>query len=272
VTDQDSGKKVSGPNPWGSEPIRGLNYDYLDIDKPPAEAPKPVMPAIEARPASEFNVAQAEDFYQRIRGKIVRWAGGAGAGKEITKYVLLVPDIMALLVRLMGDPQVSAQLKAEIAAAAAYIIIPVDLMPEAVLGPAGLIDDAIVGVLALNRVVKAMGGVGEGKLRDYWDGDDDILKVMAGLLEKADKFVTGTVWTGIKKFMSGAAETVKEAAQSASDSLAHPAPKKPGGPVIEGSYRSILPPGVQPPPAPPSTSQPPADPQDKSNLPPNERS
>ena len=72
---------------------------------------------------------------------------------------------MALFVRLMADPRVSGQLKAEIAAASAYVIIPVDLMPEAVLGPAGLIDDAIIGMIALNRVVKAMGQAGEDVLR-----------------------------------------------------------------------------------------------------------
>ena len=38
---------------------------------------------------------------------------------------------------------------------------------EAVLGPAGLIDDAIVAMLALNRVVKAMGQAGEDVLRQY---------------------------------------------------------------------------------------------------------
>ncbi len=266
----DQGSTSQPPPNWGSEPIRGLNYDYLDIDKPPATQPQPVMPQIPKK-VDEFSVAQAEDFYQRVRGKIVTWAQGAGAGKEVTKYILLVPDIMALLVRLMTDPQVSPQLKAEVAAASAYIIIPVDLMPEAVLGPAGLIDDAIVGVLALNRVLKVMGGAGADKLRAYWDGDDDVLQVMENLLGKADQFVTGTVWTGIKKFMASAAETVKDAAQSASDTVSKAAAPKPKGPVVEGSYRSILPPGVSvdPPPQPPTPA--PGTPDDKSKLPPNER-
>jgi uncharacterized membrane protein YkvA (DUF1232 family) len=109
--------------------------------------------------------------------------------------------MMALFVRLMGDPRVSPSLKMEIAAASAYIISPIDLMPEAFMGPAGLIDDAIVGVIALNRVVKAMGQAGESVLREYWDGDQDILVVMKDLLDKADKFVSGPVWNGIVKFM-----------------------------------------------------------------------
>jgi uncharacterized membrane protein YkvA (DUF1232 family) len=223
VTDQDK-KSNLGPAPWGSEPIKGLDYSYLDVDEPPTVEPKPTMPT-----PSEFNAAQAQDFYQRTRAKIVRWAQGAGAGKEATQYILLVPDIMALFVRLMGDPRVSAALKAEIAAASAYIIIPFDLMPEAVLGPVGLIDDAIVGVIALNRVVKAMGQAGEDVLRQYWDGDDDILEVIEDLLARADKFVTGKVWAGIKKFMADAAQGAKPAS-------------KPSGPIIEGSARPIVPP------------------------------
>jgi len=215
-------KSKLGPSPWGSDPIRGINYDYLDIVQPPSVDPKPVLPT-----PIEYSATNAQDFYQRIRGKIVKWAQGAGAGRETTQYILLLPDIMALFVRLMADPRVSTQLKAEIAAASAYIIIPIDLMPEAVMGPAGLIDDAIVGVLALNRVIKVMGQAGEDVLRQNWDGDEDILRVMEDLLLRADKFVTGTVWNGIKTFM-----------QNASGGGAPPAK----GPIVEGSARPIMPP------------------------------
>lgn len=235
MTDKDQNKeKDLGPKPWGSEPIRGLDYSYLDIDQPPDETPEPVVPEI-----VEYNPEQAQDFYQRARGKITKWAQGAGAGKSITRYVLLVPDIMALLVRLMGDPQVSTKLKAEIAAASAYIIIPIDLMPEAVLGPAGFIDDAIVGMIALNRVFQSMGQAGEAKLRQYWDGDEDLFKVMRELLEKADQFVTGRVWNGIKKFMADAATDLKTVADDVKRSAQ--SQRKSSGPVIEGSYRPILP-------------------------------
>lgn len=227
MSDQNSKKEPLGPNPWGSEPIRGLNYDYLDIDKPPAVEPKAVVPQTTA-----YNAIQAQDFYQRVRGKIVKWAQGSGAGKDVTQYILLIPDIMALFVRLMADPIVSAQLKAEIAAASAYIIIPIDLLPEAVLGPAGLIDDALVGMLALNRVVKVMGQAGEDKLRNYWDGDDDILVVMQELLAKGDKFVTGTVWNGIKAFMQNAGNDLMNTSGAAPNS----------GQIIEGSARPIEPP------------------------------
>lgn len=238
--DNDTNKKSNlGPTPWGSEPIRGVNYDYLDIDKPPETAPKAVVPEVR-----EYSVAQAEDFYQRVRGKIVSWAQNAGAGKEITKYILLIPDLMALMVRLMGDPRVSARLKAEIAAATGYIIVPVDLMPEAVMGPAGLIDDAIVGMIALNRVVQVMGQAGEDVLRQYWDGDEDVLHLMQGLLERADSFVTGRVWQGIKKFMANAAEDLKATANDVRQS-AQQGRQKASGPVVEGSYRPILPPNEQ---------------------------
>ena len=231
MSDQQNKKSDLGPTPLGSEPIRGLNYDYLDIDKPPVSEPKAVVPE-----TTEYNAVQAKDFYQAVRSKIVKWAKGAGAGKETTQYILLVPDIMALFVRLMADPRVSGQLKAEIAAASAYIISPIDLMPEAVMGPAGLIDDVLVGMLAMNRVVKLMGTAGEDVLRANWDGDDDILFLMKDMLDKAEHFVTGTVWTGIKLFMQNAASNLSNAANPPSSS------HKPSGPVVEGSARPILPP------------------------------
>jgi len=197
----DKKKKIpSGPAPWGAEPIRGLNYDYLDVDKPAATTEaKAIVPD-----KTPFNAAQAQDYYTRVRDKIARWAEGAGAGREATGYILLIPDLMALFVRLMADPRVAPTLKFEIAAASAYIISPIDLMPELALGPVGLIDDAIIAMVALNRVVTMMGQAGEDVLRQYWDGDEDILKLMRDLLERADKFVSGPVWNGIKSFMQDA--------------------------------------------------------------------
>lgn len=259
MTDEPQAPK-NNSNPWGSEPIRGLNYDYLDITEPPEVTPEPVMP----EPQSvEFNSERAEDFYKRIRGKIVQWANGAGAGKATTDYILLVPDIMALFVRMMGDPRVAAQLKAEIAAASAYIIIPIDLMPEAALGPAGLIDDVIVGMIALNRVVTAMGSDGRKVALELWDGDADLFDKMEEVLAKADQFVTGTVWNGIKKFVGEVATEARDTVNRASTGR-----KKSKGPIIEGSARPILPPGVtvegEPNERPPRTD-------DKRHLPPNER-
>lgn len=226
-----------GPAPWGSDPIRGLNYDYLDIDRPPAVEPKSMVPE-----KTEFNAIQAEDFYRRVRGKIIKWAAGAGAGKEITNYILLLPDMMALFVRLMGDSRVSPSLKLEIAAASAYIISPIDLLPEAFLGPAGLIDDAIVGVIALNRVVKAMGQAGEAVLREYWDGDQDILVVISDLMNKADQFVSGPVWNGIMKFMQESGSSSSGSAAPARGPVAGNSGPLVGssGPVIDGKARPTI--------------------------------
>ena len=189
-------KIPSGPTPWGAEPIRGLDYDYLDIDKPSTTDAKSIVPD-----KVPFNASQAQDYYTRVREKIVRWAEGAGADRDITGYVLLIPDLMALFVRLMADPRVAPALKFEIAAASAYIISPLDLLPEIALGPAGLIDDSIVAVIALNRVVKMMGQAGEDVLRQHWNGSEDILKVIQDLLDRADRFVSGPILNGIKAFM-----------------------------------------------------------------------
>src|SRR5258706_7561612 len=92
----------AGPTPWGAEPIRGLDYNYLDIDKPAASDAKSIVPD-----KVPFNASQAQDYYTRVREKIVRWAEGAGADRDITSYVLLIPDLMALFVRLLADPRVA---------------------------------------------------------------------------------------------------------------------------------------------------------------------
>ncbi|MGF1506811.1 MAG: YkvA family protein [Anaerolineae bacterium] len=230
-------KQDNTPAPWGSEPIRGLDYSFLEIEEPPAVTPEPVMP----EPTIEFNAKQAEDYYNRVRTKIVGWAERSGAGKKTTDYILLVPDVMAMFVRMMGDPRISAQLKAEIAAASAYIIVPIDLMPELALGPAGLIDDVIVGMIALNRVVAAMGEGGREVALDHWSGDANLFEKMEEVLTEADQFVTGTVWTGIKKFMADVGSEAKVAVEKARDAAQQQKPRQIDGPVV-GS-RPILPSG-----------------------------
>ncbi len=144
---------------------------------------------------------RAPDWYETWRERIRQWIA-AHAADEFAEIVLLVPDLLALLVRLIRDPRVPFTLKGQLLLAAAYVISPFDLMPEALLGVLGLADDA--GVLALVLMwIKGVTSVDAQVLRDNWSGRGDVISVIDKLHtqvnENADRLFNDKVWTKLRK-------------------------------------------------------------------------
>src|SRR3954449_1993566 len=112
-------------------------------------------------------------FYDRLREKILRAVEkrsgrrGARLTEDAVRALLLVPDVFILLVRLMLDKEVPGSARAMIGGAIAYFILPIDLLPEAFLGPAGYLDDLVLAVAVL---AQAFGGDLEPYARKHWSG------------------------------------------------------------------------------------------------------
>ena len=142
---------------------------------------------------------RATRFYDRIRNTIQRYVDSksALAGKT-AGFLLLVPDVFILLWRLTSDPRVNGKDKVLLGSAVAYYVMPFDLMPEAILGPIGYLDDLVFGVYVLNKI---LGNVDASILREHWSGSDDVLDSIQNVLNAAESLV-GTELVGrIKKMM-----------------------------------------------------------------------
>src|SRR5689334_5272514 len=96
-----------------------------------------------------------EDFYQALRARIAQWLAGKGKGFRHAQLLLLAPDLFHLLTRLMLDRRIPVSEKAGLGAALAYFLSPIDLLPEAFLGPAGYVDDVALAAYALHRLINA---------------------------------------------------------------------------------------------------------------------
>lgn len=59
-----------------------------------------------------------------------------------------------LVLKLMQDSEVPAYLKLIPVAVAAYLISPVDLLPELIAGPLGITDDAFAVLMGLDLFIK----------------------------------------------------------------------------------------------------------------------
>ena len=126
------------------------------------------------------------DFYQRMRDSIRAWLEHKGKGFKYADYLLAAPDLFHLLCRLAVDPDVPAAQKAKLAAPIIYFIAPLDLIPEALLGPYGYVDDLVAAALVLNGLVN---DIDPQILRRHWAGSQDILTLIQEILKVANELV-----------------------------------------------------------------------------------
>lgn len=126
-------------------------------------------------------------FYRKLRAQVSAWAEThAGKHHPWLPYVLAAPDILHLLLSLLADPKVPAKPKSMLAGVIAYFVLPVDLLPEALLGPVGYLDDIALAAFALNQMLNH---TDPEVLRRHWAGDGDILELIQDIVKRADEMI-----------------------------------------------------------------------------------
>jgi uncharacterized membrane protein YkvA (DUF1232 family) len=155
--------------------------------------------AVQTAVARSFTDKRAVRFYDRNRNRIQKFVDRKGSvlGKA-ADFLLLVPDVFILLWRLLCDSRVSGKNKVLVASAVAYYIFPFDLIPEAIVGPIGYLDDLIFGVYVLNRM---MIDTDASILREHWSGSEDVLQTIQRVMAAADQLVSKQVIERIKKLV-----------------------------------------------------------------------
>lgn len=90
------------------------------------------------------------------------------------EVILLVPNIAKLLVRLMRDPRIPIRRKVLVGAVVGYVLSPIDLIPDFVVG-LGKLDDVILISLAVDHLMRDSG---DEIVREHWDGSVDGLDLV----------------------------------------------------------------------------------------------
>lgn len=99
------------------------------------------------------------------------------AVRELTRFL---PEVARLLYRVTRDGRVPWSAKAVAGAAVAYVVSPIDLLPDVVPG-AGQLDDVLVVGKAIRYLLTT---AGYEVLREHWTGSDQgfaLLLVAAGV-------------------------------------------------------------------------------------------
>lgn len=142
---------------------------------------------------------RAERFYDRLRGSIQRYLDRKGnVAAKSAEWLLIVPDVFILLWRLVNDARVNAKNKMLLGSGLAYYLFPFDIIPEGFVGPTGFVDDLVLAVYMLNRVV---GDTDMEVVRQHWSGREDVLSVIQRVLDMADNMVGSDLLGRIKKMI-----------------------------------------------------------------------
>jgi len=98
----------------------------------------------------------------------------AGRREWAVAVARFVPDCVVLMQRLLRDERVPRRRKALLLAAAGYLALPFDLVPDFI-PVAGQLDDALIVGLVLRHVLR---GAGEGIVREHWPGPPEGLEMV----------------------------------------------------------------------------------------------
>ena len=104
--------------------------------------------------------------------------------KKASDYLFILPDLIALLYRLLKEKRVPIKTKLVIAGAIAYTAFPTDIIPDNI--PfVGRVDELAVMFFALDRVVT---DIPVNVLLENWQGKNDIIMVLKSIIEYVTNF------------------------------------------------------------------------------------
>ena len=139
------------------------------------------------------------DFYQKLRTQIREWAAKKDNNThKASELILAAPDLFHLLCKLIADPRVPASEKTKLGLVIAYFISPIDLMPEALLGPIGYADDVALAAMVLNGMI---GKVDVEVLREHWAGEEDVLLFLHNMVAMLDDKVNQGVLRKLRRMV-----------------------------------------------------------------------
>ena len=113
------------------------------------------------------------------------------------ELAVALPNLAKLLGRLARDPRVPARSKTFAGFMAAYLVSPIDLVPDFI--PfLGKTDDVVLVAFALNHMIQSAGA---DVVREHWDGEDDVLDMLLDVVDFVAGLVPRTVRIALNRML-----------------------------------------------------------------------
>jgi uncharacterized membrane protein YkvA (DUF1232 family) len=135
---------------------------------------------------NKLRIVYDDDFYQALRKRTREWSVEKGKTHKYLEYVLAGPDLLHLMGKLTMSPAVPNKSKAKLGLAIAYFISPIDLLPEAILGPTGYLDDIALAAWVIDDLVKTSG---PELVIENWAGEGDVLQTVEKIIDAANEML-----------------------------------------------------------------------------------
>ncbi len=161
------------------------------------------IPAEEQEQMKERIIDVDEDklkFYEDLRRKAKGWTkekGGAFGGK-LGEYLFLLPDFFILVCRLAVDKRVPTKQKLMAGGIVAYVIMPLDIIPDFI-PLIGHVDDLVLVVMGLNMILNE---IDAKVLADNWSGEGEVLEQMKKITATAEAFLDKNILQRIKNWLA----------------------------------------------------------------------
>ena len=136
-------------------------------------------------------------FYEGWRRRVHGWVSRRAPG-ELADAILLAPDLLALVIRLLRDKRTPLPLKSQLLVVMIYVLSPVDILPEAVLGAMGLADDVVIMAGVLLGLMESASALDPAVLREHWSGQGDIAETIQEVVDNKGELVNTKVWKRIR--------------------------------------------------------------------------
>lgn len=164
--------------------VKDINVELSKVKEPALEIE--VIEDIEHEEKSDdyimsINVEKVEDMYTNSREYVVQHI--PEKAKDYKDYIMFIPDIVALIFRLLKDPRVPVKTKAVVGASLAYVSCPFEILPDKI--PfIGALDDISIVFFALNRIIN---DVDINVILENWQGKNEFVVI----LRKSVDFLSG---------------------------------------------------------------------------------
>lgn len=118
------------------------------------------------------SIEKTNDCYTKIKSYVEEKGGEKYS--NVLKYAFILPDLIALLVRLLKDKRIPLKLRISVMISLGYLMSPIDIMPDFI--PfIGNLDDLAVAFFALNKIINS---VPHNIILENWSGEDNIIELI----------------------------------------------------------------------------------------------
>ena len=112
---------------------------------------------------------------------------------RMKELLLLLPNLVKLLVRLLRDARVSRADKVILAGTILYVIAPLDFLPD-MIPFIGQVDDVYLVAISILRLVNRT----DAKLiNEHWDGETDIKRLVGSIVDVSTVFLPRPIRTAL---------------------------------------------------------------------------